>query len=180
VPDASEPRLSPLPPDDWDDLLRLVVEDSPGGIERPPNVFTTLARAPELFRAFIGFGAALRNGRLGARERELLILRTAHNAGSRYEWTHHVPMAVATGLSDDEIDRLRGAAADPGWSAEDAALVAAADELYHDSTIGDDTWAALASRYDDAELIELIMLVGEYRLLSMALGALRIQLENEV
>lgn len=177
MPDARAPRLNPLPPGEWDDLLRLVVEDSPGGVAQPPNVFTTLGRNPELFRAFIGFGAALRNGRLAARERELLILRTAHNEGSVYEWTHHVSAAAAAGLTAEEIERLRGAADDPAWSADDRALVAAADELHASASLADETWSALAARYDEPELIELIMLVGEYRLLAMALGALRIQLE---
>jgi alkylhydroperoxidase family enzyme len=174
-----QPRLPPLPESEWDDLLRVVVESSPGGVARPPNVFTTLARAPELFHAFIGFGAAMRNGRLSARVRELVILRTAHAEGSRYEWTHHVPMARAAGVSDDELGRLQGPLDADAWPEGDGAVLAAVDELLRDRTIGDATWSALTARFDDAELIELILLVGEYRLLALALGALRIQLEPE-
>jgi 4-carboxymuconolactone decarboxylase len=171
------PRIPPLPEGEWDDLLRMVVESSPGGAADPPNVFTTLARAPEIFRGFIAFGAAMRNGRLSPRAHELVILRTAHNAGSEYEWTHHVPMAAAAGVGEEEIERLRHPVAGGGWSAEEAALLAAADELY-DGTLSDAGWDALRERFGDAETIELIMLVGEYRLLATALSALRVQLEH--
>jgi alkylhydroperoxidase family enzyme len=170
--------VEPLPRSEWDDLLRLVVEDSPGGAANPPNVFTTLARAPEIFRGFIGFGAALRNGRLSARVRELVILRTAHDAGSDYEWAHHVPMAAAAGVTDEELASLRRPVADGGWSPADAAVLTATDELYRDATLSDAAWRDLCERLDAAEAIELIMLVGEYRLLAMALSALRIQLED--
>lgn len=170
--------MEPLPPGEWDDLLRMVVEDSPGGAENPPNVFTTLARAPDLFRGFIAFGAAMRAGRLSARVRELVILRTAHNAGSDYEWTHHVPMARAAGAGDDEIESLRRPLSEGDWPADEAAVLRAADELYFDATLSEEAWRDLRAVFGDAEVIELIMLVGEYRLLAMALSALRIQLEH--
>lgn len=82
-----EPRIPPLPESEWSELLRAVLSGTPGGTENPLNVFTTLARHPELFETWLRFGGTLlTRGRLPARERELAILRTAHNCQSPYEW----------------------------------------------------------------------------------------------
>ena len=43
--------------------------------------------------------------------------------------------------------------------------------------IGDETWVALAGRYDDAQLIELPMLVGHYHMVAYTLNSLGVQLE---
>src|SRR3546814_11705462 len=64
-----------------------------------------------------------------------------------------------------------------GWSREDASLLRAADELHADSRIGDATWAALAERYDEAQLIELCMVVGQYHLVAFTLNSLGVQAE---
>ena len=59
-------------------------------------------------------------------------------------------------------------------------LLRAADELKDDSCIGDVTWAALADRYDEKQLIEIPMVVGHYILVSGVLNTLGIPLEDGV
>jgi 4-carboxymuconolactone decarboxylase len=56
-------------------------------------------------------------------------------------------------------------------------LIQAVDELHDDGKIGDDTWAALADRYDERQLIELPMLVGHYHMLAFTLNTLGVELE---
>ena len=46
MPAAEQPRIAPLPPEEWDDRLRAVLEASPGGVDEPMHIFATLARAP--------------------------------------------------------------------------------------------------------------------------------------
>ena len=68
----------------------------------------------------------------------------------------------------------------PGWDPFDATLLRAADELHHDATLSDATWAALAGRYDERQMIELPMLVGHYHLVAFTLNALGVQVEDDV
>ncbi len=172
------PRIAPLPPSEWDEFLRGVLAAMPGGTERPMNVFTTLARAPQLFRPWIGFGGALLGrGRLSARDRELAILRTAHNCASGYEWAQHVVLAREAGVDDAEVAALRDDLDAHHWSGAERALLEAADELHASATLGDVTWGALSEVYDEAQLIELVMLVGQYHMVAFALNALRVQIE---
>ncbi|MEV5574638.1 carboxymuconolactone decarboxylase family protein [Spirillospora sp. NPDC052269] len=168
------PRIPPLPSGEWDDTLRAVVAHT-----GPMNVFTTLARHPELFTAWIGFGSKLLlEGTLDGRVREIAILRVAHLRSCAYEWEHHVPIAQLAGLNEAEIEALRGAPDDHPWSADDRAVIEVADELSATSTVSDATWAALAKRFDETLLIELVMLIGQYHMLAFALNALRVQNED--
>jgi 4-carboxymuconolactone decarboxylase len=175
------PRILPLPADQRDDEVRDLLAAATGSPDRELNIFSTLVRNRRLFRKWLGFGSALLvTGSLPARDRELLIMRTGWNCGSEYEWGQHVPFSHRAGLSDDEIRAIAAGPDAPGWSAADAALLRAADELHEDARIGDDTWAQLAISYDESQLIELTMLVGQYHLVAFALNSCGVQREPGV
>lgn len=172
------PRIPPLPADQRDEraveLLAAVAR--PDG--EPMNIFTTFVRHPRLFRRWLPLGGVLLSGELPARDRELLILRTAHRCDAAYEWAHHVELGRAAGLTDEEIERVRLGPDADGWDPFDAALLRAADELHDTARIGDETWAALAARYDERQLIEVPFLVGQYHLVAFALNSLGVELEE--
>ncbi len=141
------------------------------------HIFTTLARQPELFRRWIGFGGALLDGRLSGRMRELVILRTAFRFHGRYEWAHHIELGTAQGITSDEIDALGGDLSLVGWDPFERAALAAVDETADLGAIADGTWSTLSQRLDDGELVELVMLIAHYLMLSTVLRSLRVPLE---
>ncbi len=174
------PRLAPLAAGEWDPVLTRVLEGAPGGTTEPMNIFTTLGKAPpELFRRWLGFGGALLSGTLPGRLRELVILRTAFRFGGGYEWAHHVELAEAQGVTRDEIAAL-GRDDGPGpmaWIPVESAALAAVDETATSGAVTDATWEVLEESLNDSELIELLMLIGHYQMLTGVLGSLRVQLE---
>ena len=173
----TEPRIAPLPPEERDERQRdLIAGASPVEL----NIFTTLVRYPRLFRRWSQFGGVLLTGVLPPRERELLILRTGWNCGSEYEWGQHVRISRDLAMTDEEIQRVTQGPDAEGWRPFDATLLRAADELHADSRVSDTTWAALAERYDERQLIELVMLVGQYHLVAMTLNSLGVQREEGV
>lgn len=177
---TTPPRVAPLPPADWDEPTRHVLQAIQIG-DRVPNIFATLAHHPDLLRRWLVFGThVLVQSTLGPRERELLILRTGWNCRSEYEWGQHAIIARACGISDEEIRRVAAGPDAPGWDAFDAALLRAADELHRDSRIGDATWQALAARYDTRQLIDVVFAVGQYSLVSMALNTLGVPLDEGI
>jgi alkylhydroperoxidase family enzyme len=170
------PRVPPLADADLDDAQRELL----GASGSPLNIFRTLVRAPGLFRRWLPFGGKLlAGGKLPARDRELVILRTAFRCRGAYEWAQHVAIARTAGVADDEIARVATGPDAPGWSADDAALLRAVDELHDDHGIGDATWSALAARYSTEQLIELPMLSGHYAMLAGVLNSLRVPLESD-
>jgi alkylhydroperoxidase family enzyme len=174
----AEPRIPPLPAAQLEqehaDVLDTINRDATGA----RNVATTLLRHPLLFRHWMPLAGALLYGSLlPHRDRELLILRTASNCHADYEWAHHVVIGRQAGLTDEEIERVRNGPTDERWSSDDAVLLTAADELHHDSRISDKTWAALAARYDQKQLIELPILVGQYHMVAFALNSFGVEIE---
>lgn len=173
----TEPRIAPLPADEREPRTQELMEEM-GIADRGMNLFDTLARHPRLLKRWGAFGGLLlMGGTLSARDREILILRTARNCGADYEWGHHVPIGEATGLTAAEMDAL--ATDDPtGLPTEaDRDLVRAADELHTDHVISDATWDRLAARLDEQQLIELCMVVGQYHLVAFTLRSLDIRRE---
>jgi alkylhydroperoxidase family enzyme len=144
------------------------------------NIFATLVRYPGLYRRWMPFAGKLLAGKLPARDRELLILRSAWRCASSYEWGQHVRLAKQAGISAEEIDRISTGSDAPGWEPFDRTLVTAVDELHDDACLTDVTWATLASRYDERQMIELPMLVGQYHMLAFALNSLGVQREPGV
>jgi len=174
------PRVSPLPPDQWDDRLRTVLEASPGGTTEPMHIFATLARAPDLFRRWMGFGGALLYGSLPSRLSELVILRTAYRFDGLYEWAQHIEMGQARGVTLEEIEALgadRATLDARDWDPLERAALHAVDETRDEGAVSDATWDELAAHLDEAGLIELLMLIAHYMMLTTVLRSLRMELE---
>ncbi len=149
----------------------------PGGTT---NIFATLVRHPGLFRKWMPFGGKLLNGKVPARERELAVLRVGWLCRADYEWGQHVPIGRRAGLTDAEIARIPMGPEADGWSDLDRAVLSATDELHRDSTISDATWHRLAQDFDEKQLIELVMVIGHYHLVSYALNSLGVEREDGV
>ena len=180
MPGPTEPRIAPLPPEEWDDRLRAILEASPGGTAEPMHIFATLARAPDVFRRWMGFGGSLLYGSLPSRLSELVILRTAYRFDGFYEWAQHVEMGQARGVTLEEIEALGGetAALDAiDWVPLERAALRAVDETREHGSVSDATWAALSEHLDDAGLIELLMLIAHYMMLTTVLRSIRMQPE---
>jgi hypothetical protein len=85
---------------------------------------------------------------------------------------------VTVGLDGAQIAATASAAADdPIWSAADAQLIRAVDELHDTNTISDELWTELTARFSDDQLLEIIVAAGWYRLLAYVINAARIELE---
>ena len=123
-------------------------------------------------------GYLLSRGTLPARDRELLILRTAVRCGSSYEWGQHVRISLAIGVDRASIDRVSEGPGADGWSEHEAALLSAVDELHDRSAVSDATWATLARSYEERQLIEATMLVGQYHMVAFALNTFGVQLDD--
>lgn len=117
----------------------------------------------------------LANGRLPVRIRELVILRVALSTECAYEWGNHVPGAFAGGATADEIHALTEESAT--WTVGDDALLRAADELCATDCVSDGTWASLQDALDDGQIIELLFVIGYYRMMAGFLNSAGVQVE---
>lgn len=190
--DGSGPRLAPLPRAEWGDDVRAALRTgfSDDVADRfmatgadavaVPNVVGTLMHHPALAGPFLAYNAVLlRRPVLDARVRELAVLRVASRTGCDYEWAQHVRMAAAAGITVDEIDAVADGR-DAAWSAFDAAVLAATDELVDGYRVGDATWRVLAEHLDERQLVELVFVVGTYTGLAMAFNSFGLELDADL
>ncbi|MGH2892914.1 MAG: carboxymuconolactone decarboxylase family protein [Solirubrobacteraceae bacterium] len=178
------PRIAPLePPYDPETGEMLNRWMPPGAAVEPLALFRTLAIHSDLMSRMRPLGSGILNhGQVAPRDREIVLHRTCARAGAEYEWgVHAMTFAKAVGLTNDQIaataSATRTATDDPCWSEHDAQLIRLADELHDTSTVSDELWAQLATRYTDEQLLELIVTAGWYRTLAYVINAARIPLE---
>jgi alkylhydroperoxidase family enzyme len=186
----SEPRLPPIPVDEWSDDARAALhENMPGAAKQflsgapdappMPTVLSVLMRHPRLGGPWLTFnGVLLNDPTLDPRQRELMILRVAWRARGEYEWAQHVRIARKLGVTDDQIVAIsRGDWSADVWAALDADLLAATDELLDDACISDATWARLAEQLDATQLVEATFVVGAYLTLAFVFNSCGAELD---
>jgi len=142
----------------------------------PPAIFTTLGRGRRTFWGWLGFAASNLApwGPLSRREQELVILRVARLRESDYEWSHHTRLGKRAGVSSSELERLQAASPDPAWVPRELALLAATDALVTTHDLDDERWADLRSHLSEREIVDFLMLVGQYDMLATTLAVLRV------
>jgi len=177
----NEPRVKPIPFSDWDEELQNIwkkgMEDPTNPAARPVlNIFRTLANHPKLLSRWRVFANhVLSKSSLPPRDREILILRIGWLCGSEYEWGQHVKIGKESGLTYEEILRIIEGPDAEGWNKFDSTLLRAVDELFYESFIFDDTWNALAEKYNTHQLMDVVFTVGQYNLVSWVLNTLGVQ-----
>ncbi len=158
----------------------LALQEDKVGRGRVLDIFRTLLHAPRALTAFLGWGNYIlsRRSSLQPREREIVILRTGWNCRSGYEWMQHRRIGLDCGLSNEEIERIKAGPDAPGWTAQEAAMIRASDELVADHFVSEPTWAALEPLGDRGRM-DLVFTVGQYTQVSMMLNSFGVQFEDE-
>lgn len=149
-------------------------------LEYCPDLVATLLRYPELWKRLSALSAIVQcaTAKLPARERQLAIMRTMWLCGAPYQWGEHLERTKATGFTDADMERIKVGSAAAEWSPLHRAILSAADELYADAFVGDDTWSTLAAHFDDNQLLELMVLIGQFTSVAYLLNSLRLRLDG--
>lgn len=174
-----KPRIQPVTKEECNaEQLKLLDSLGPAG---NLNALKTLIRHPRYFQRFLPLGLyILQESTLPPRDRELLILRIAWLCRTEYEWSYHSVSGKQAGLTDQEILRITLGPNANGWTEFDAILLRAVDELHKNACISDSTWNALAKRYTEQQLMDLVFTVAQYNLVSMILNSFRVKLDPNV
>jgi alkylhydroperoxidase family enzyme len=147
-------------------------------VDTAPEYMRMMIRHPRLFRSQMDMGTTLYNGVLPPVERELAILRVGWLCGAPYEWAQHVGIAGRLGMSAQTIERARQGSSAEGWTVHERAILAGVEELLEDKALSDVTWDVLARSWDEEQLIEFPMMVGQYVATAYVQNSLRVRLEG--
>lgn len=179
-PTAGRPRIRPV--DQPTAEQAAVIAKAPtrsDGTTR--NIFATLAWHPQLLTRFNAFaGVFFRFGRLSAYDRELLVLRVACRTRCGYELAQHVELAREAGLADSTMLAVLEQPEAPSLGRAERLLVDAVDRLCASGSLDDHLWDRLAERYDEAQMLEVISIVGFYRYAADLLNVVGIEPEDRI
>jgi alkylhydroperoxidase family enzyme len=176
------PRIEPLNPPYSAAVDRSLRRWMPPDVPHEPlTLFRVLHRNPELASRMFSLGAGLLgHGLLPAMDREIVIARVTARTGCAYEWgVHAATLARQAGLSLEQLCATTHASATvtAEWLPHQAALLDTVDELHDAAQLSQPTWDALRIHYEDAQLLELLVLIGWYRTISYLANGLLMEEE---
>ncbi|WP_369185551.1 carboxymuconolactone decarboxylase family protein [Streptomyces sp. Y1] len=165
------PRIEPLDPPYPAPIEQALRRWMPPGVEHEPlALFRVLHRNPDLASRMFALGAGLlAHGLLPDIDREIVIARTTARAGCAYEWgVHAAAFSQQVGLTPEQVRATTDT--DPtsrtSWQPRHAALLRAVDELHDGARLSPTAWNDLREHYEEAQLLEFLVLAGWYRTIS--------------
>lgn len=164
------PRIAPVSPPFAEEIQASFDKLMPPGME-PLRLFRTLAHNPRVLRR-VQRGGLLDPGSISVRLRELAILRTCFRCGAAYEWGVHAG-AFGSQAELDDAALYATCAPDLGvhdWGREERLVLRLCDALHDSAAVSDSLWTELAECFDEAQLVELIMLAGLYHAISFVVN----------
>ena len=179
------PRILPLPKSEWTEEARDVFAfwGEPDAREKGSAANLTMVQAnhPKLAMAYNTFGKhLLLNSSLPARPRELVVLCVSWHLKAEYEWHYHVGYAVKAGITLDEIAAIKEGPQATNWNEKDRAVLLMVDELLKNNAVSGETWDLASQHYNTHQIMDLVFTIGNYVMLSWALAAFGVQLEDGV
>lgn len=155
---------------------REILDNTP----RKMNVARMIANSSDaVFRNFSRLGhSLLTRAKLDAKLREVAILRTAKLTGSIYEWTQHVPIARACGVSDEQMAAMEGWESATCFGEVERLVLTLTDEITRNVKGRKQTLEALKKHLGTTELVELILSIGFWGMVARMLETTEVDLED--
>ena len=172
-------NVPPLPDSELDDFAELfgVVEERMGFV---PNSLKTLARKPEMLRAFVAFFVTVAGpGKLSAELKQLIAHIASAAAGCRYCQAHTGHVAERAGASAEKVAAVWDYEASPLFTpAEKAALALAQAAAEVPNRAGAAEFARARESHDDEALVEIVAMVSVFGFLNRWNDTIGTELED--
>ena len=135
-------------------------------------LYQVLLNSPAIAQGWEQLLTAVRNrSSLPADLREMVILRIAVLNRARYEFDAHVPHAQKAGVPDDKIAAIRDATLGSMFSAQEKCVLQLTDTMTRDIEVGDALYALVKRYFDEQQMIDLLVTVAAYNMVSRFLVA---------
>jgi alkylhydroperoxidase family enzyme len=146
----------------------------------PVNLYRVMMHAPTALRAFLAFASRMAANKVGKQLREVIILRIAAIRGIGYVLHQHRQLAAAMGFRAAKIAAIE---AGDHLSTElcdtERALMRVAEELTLEGRASRRAYDALAHYFTPEQIIEAVMIAGQYFMLGAFLSTFEVEVEAE-
>lgn len=147
----------------------------------PLHIFRMMANADSAFPPWMRWALTLlRDLQLDPLLRELAILRVAHlTPHAEYEWVQHMTIAESAGATEEQIAALeRDDPPTDCFSGPERAVLRFTTEVVRDARASEETIRALEQTMSPREIVELLMVIGQYMMLARVMATTRIDLDK--
>ncbi len=166
--------------DDSPDKIRAFFEKMKANDVEMLNIHRMVAHSDAAIREFIRIGSRLLTGaRLEPRFRELAILRIAQIHGARYEWAHHVPIALGVGVSNQQVKELGDWQRSDVFSDNEKTVLKYTEEVVRENQPSDETFENALRFMDRPSLVELTLSIGYWSMVAKFLLTFRVEVEED-
>jgi alkylhydroperoxidase family enzyme len=147
----------------------------------PGDYWTTFALVPDLLKMARRdlMGLLQPDRQLDPKLRELAIIRTGIVGDSRFEYSQHLKVARMVGIPEEKLAAIKGWTTSDLFSPVERAVMAAADEILARNLVEDETFAALQRHLSDAQILELFVVIGLWRMHGLIVRALHLEYDND-
>jgi len=173
-------RVSPVAPEDLPEDIKGIYEFSLDNMGFEARDVLTMAHKPELLKAMSALvGAVYGPGQIDEGFKHLIAEVTSQAAGCMYCTAHTAHGAAKAGVSQDRIDAV--------WAFEDSALFDDAEKAalnfamlagHSPSAVRDEDFLRLKAHYSDAEIVEIMGVIGLFGFLNRWNDSLATRLEG--
>ena len=156
--------------------LVAIIRKERGG--RFPHLFHMQMHNPAVAEAWLRLGTAVRfKSSLDDTTRELAICLVARTTGAEYEWRAHRAIALQQGVSEAALDAILNWRVG-GFDPRQRAVLRLAEELTKNVALEDTTFDAASNHLTPQQVVELVVTVSYYNMVSRFLVGLQIDLET--
>lgn len=142
------------------------------------NVFRMIAHASSLRREFIRLGAAiLYNQKLDPSLREMAIIRTGILCNASYEVHQHKAIARKLNMPEEKIGAIDKGSSSPVFNELEQLVLRMAEEIFIRRKAGDETFNAILAHLSHEEMVELVVTIGYYQMVSCFLETFLVDIE---
>jgi 4-carboxymuconolactone decarboxylase len=179
---VTAPRFKPLVESEMSDAQRTAVRElasGPRGRMNPAGPNSVLLRSPDLMSRTQKVGEYLRfSSSLPPRLNEFAILVTARQWNAQVEWMVHHPLALKAGLDAAVADDLAQGRRPAGMKEDEAIIYQFCKELHETRKVSDSAFNAMAEKFGERGVVDLVGLTGYYTMLAMVLNVAQLPLPN--
>ena len=173
---SAQDRLPPIPADKLTPAQKKAVAEykelRKTDLVGPP--WTPMLRVPDLVAPSLEIRLHnLNNSALSRKLTELAILIAARNWTNNFEWNAHARLATEGGLSPAIIAAVADGRRPEKMADDEAIIWDFCDELLHNQSVSDPTYARALAKFGEAGVVEAASLEGYYTYLSMIMNVAR-------
>ena len=173
---TAQDRMPVIPPDKLTEAQKKAVQDYKDirkqDLTGPP--WSVILRVPDLVVPSLQLRLHnLNNSALSPKLTEFAIMIAARHWTNNYEWAAHSTLAGRAGLNASILAAVADGRRPENMADDEALIYDFCDELLHNQSVSDPTYARMLAKFGEAGIVEAASLEGYYTYLSMIMNTAR-------